>query len=104
MLSDSSVLMWALVAGVALVLLYFAADLRAAFRSPDAREHEAAAATIGQLLTAGWVVAGLVTAAGVWRGHIGLAVGAAGAFWLVSAGAARFARSCRTREALPRQV
>jgi hypothetical protein len=99
MLSEpqSSLAMWALIAGVALAILYFAADLRSAFRSADEREHAAAAATIGQLLTTGWIIAGLVTALGVWRGHLWLAVGAACVFWLFTAGATRFSGASRLR-------
>jgi hypothetical protein len=97
MLSEpfSSLGMWALVAGVALVFAYLAFDLRNAFRSADAHEHAAAAATIGQLLTAGLVISALVTALAVWRGVVVAAVGAAAAFWLLSAASARFSRSCR---------
>jgi hypothetical protein len=101
MLSEPQVsllLTWAVIGVAALVALYVAADMRAAYRSADPREHQAAAATIGQLLMAGWVVTGLVTAVGVWRGHVGLAVGAASLFWLVTAGSARFAASSRRWE------
>lgn len=90
---------WLIIAGVVLMLAYLGFDLRAAFRSDDEREHAAAASTIGQLLTAGLALAGLVTAAGIWRGHVGLAVIAACALWLLAVASSRFAHGCRLRQA-----
>jgi small-conductance mechanosensitive channel len=101
MLSEpfSSLAILALVATMALVFVYLAFDLQRAFRSADARNHEAAAATIGQLLTTGLVLSALVTALAVWRGLVVVAVVAATSFWLLAAASARFSRTCRARDA-----
>ncbi|HWQ14803.1 MAG TPA: hypothetical protein VNL77_18535 [Roseiflexaceae bacterium] len=94
MLADTLV-SWGLIAALILFAVAYGLQLRAAFASDERAVHEAAAATIGQLLVVAWIGLGLATAVAVWHGLVLPAVCAAALFWLVTAAGARFSRSSR---------
>jgi hypothetical protein len=100
MLADTqaALVSWGLVAALILFAVAYGLHLRSAFAADDRAVHEAAAATIGQILVVAWVGLGLVTAVAVWRGLILPAVCAAALFWLATAASSRFARSSRAWE------